>query len=135
MAKDTFGEDVPLLKRVLIPFYIVRIAACCFYGASLIWGMVLVNDMRHRFYHLWTEYGNTSAFQVLATLIGFFVVIAACLILDIVCVIKRWRRTLSHRFFLIANVIQTVVMLVIFVLMLVVGVRRTIDIAVSSVIL
>jgi len=59
---------------------------------------------------------NFSYGGLVAVAAVILVIILACLILDIVCIVKRGRRTLSPKFFLIINVIQTIFWTVEFIL-------------------
>lgn len=52
----------------------------------------------------------------LAFLAVIEIILVLCLLLDITCIIKRARRTLSPRFFFATNLIQTVIFVVLFVL-------------------
>jgi len=66
---------------------------------------------------LWDEYHTHLHYEgVLAVSCVVMAIILFCLILDIVCIIKRARRTLSPRFFLSVNITQSVFYVVNFVL-------------------
>ncbi|KAK1765481.1 hypothetical protein QBC33DRAFT_560846 [Phialemonium atrogriseum] len=104
----------PFLKRVLIPFWVVRILIMVvdlgLYGLSI--GVVAAykDDIDD-------EVGNTgSTSAALAILVVIELLILTCLVLDIVCIVKRARRTLSPRFFLIVNVIQTLFWTIMFIM-------------------
>ena len=104
----------PFLKRVLIPFWVVRILIMVvdlgLYGLAI--GVVAAykDDIDD-------DVGNTgSTSAALAILVVIELLILTCLVLDIVCIVKRARRTLSPRFFLIVNVIQTLFWTIMFIM-------------------
>ncbi|KAK1962043.1 hypothetical protein LY78DRAFT_740567 [Colletotrichum sublineola] len=110
------GDSSPFLKRVLIPFWVIRIAIMVLeivvYAAVIAFASAdkeTLND---------AGLSDATTPTVIAILVVILVIIASCLILDIVCIVKRSRRTLSPRFFLISNTIQTTVWLVLFILTL-----------------
>lgn len=113
----------PFMKRVLIPFWVVRILfmviQIIIYGLAI--GFTIAASSRSG-----NHYNSFSgrAGGALAIAIVVAILIIVCLALDIVCIVKRARRTLSPRFFLIVNVIQTVFWAVMFILSMV-GVRTT----------
>lgn len=116
-SRPVAGES-PFLKRVLIPFWVIRdlimVLEIGLYVLAI--GVIAANkndiDTKLR-----KSYNTTySASTVLAILVVVMLIILLCLILDIVCIIKRARRTLTPRFFLIISVIQTVFWTVMFVL-------------------
>jgi len=112
------GDSSPFLKRVLVPFWVVRIIVMvCAIGvyAFLLWGVSRISE-----YDFGGEFESEYVGRAKSTILAIFsiimILILICLILDIVSIVKRSRRTLSPRYFLISNVIQTVVWLILFIL-------------------
>lgn len=114
------GDSSPFQKRILLPFWIVRIAIMCLY--IVIYGILLVGlsaygdevdaELRKEGIHL-------NMGTVIAICAVIVVIVLFCLALDLVCIIKRGRKTLNPRFFLIVNVIQTTIWTVLFALSMV----------------
>ncbi|KAK3321710.1 hypothetical protein B0H66DRAFT_179701 [Apodospora peruviana] len=110
------GDSSPFMKRVLIPFWVIRIIIMLIeiavYGVLIGAIAVISNDSDLR-----SDYnvrnGVGAAIAIIAVVM---ILVLICLILDIVCIVKRARRTLSPRFFLIVNVIQTTLWLIFFIL-------------------
>ncbi|KAL2130637.1 hypothetical protein VTI74DRAFT_6138 [Chaetomium olivicolor] len=102
------GDSSPFLKRVLIPFWIIRILIMIVQiglYALVIAGLGVFKDDLHR---LAAEYNTSLNYNaVLAISCIIMAIILVCLILDIVCIIKRARRTLSPPFFLGVNIAQS----------------------------
>ncbi|OHE98395.1 hypothetical protein CORC01_06391 [Colletotrichum orchidophilum] len=113
------GDSSPFLKRVLIPFWVIRIAIMILeiilYAASI----AIAASNRGTLNRIGDD--NRTAGWVMGILAVIMVIIAACLILDVICIVKRSRRTLSPKFFLVANVIQTLVWLILFILTIIGG--------------
>jgi len=110
-------ESSPFLKRVLIPFWILRViillAGLGLY--SLLLAALIVYDDDIRKYE--AEYNTSLALATAQAVTGVIIgILAICMILEIACIIKRIRRTLSPAFFLAVNVVQFTVILVGFVL-------------------
>lgn len=124
------GSD--LLKRVLVPFYVVRLAVLAFYFVTLIIALVFIGANDNKYFDLWRKYGHTSAFKLIAIYLALLLVVALCFILDIVCVVKRARRTLSLRFFLIVNIVQTAIWTALFVLTML-GPKNNMNIILNSI--
>lgn len=108
------GDSSPFLKRVLIPFWVIRIAIMVL-EIVLYAGTIAVAASNKETLN---DYGddNRTASWVIGVLSVIMVIILICLILDIVCIVKRSRRTLSPKFFLVSNVIQTLVWVILFIL-------------------
>ncbi|KAK2013630.1 hypothetical protein LZ32DRAFT_604412 [Colletotrichum eremochloae] len=110
------GDSSPFLKRVLIPFWVIRIAIMVLeiviYAAIIAFASANKETLND------AGLSDATTPTFIAILVVILVIIASCLILDIVCIVKRSRRTLSPRFFLISNTIQTTVWLVLFILIL-----------------
>ncbi|EAQ83504.1 hypothetical protein CHGG_09908 [Chaetomium globosum CBS 148.51] len=111
------GDSSPFLKRVLIPFWIVRILIMLVQiglYALVITGLSVFKDDMERLY---AEYHTTLQYDaVLAVSCVIMAIILLCLILDIVCIIMRARRRLTPQFFLTVNIIQSVFYVVNFAL-------------------
>jgi hypothetical protein len=111
------GDSSPFLKRVLIPFWVVRILIMLIYiavFAILVTGLGVYRDEVDR---LTDDYGTTLNYDaVLAVACIIMVITIVCLILDIVCIIMRARRTLTPPFFLGVNIAQSIIFLVEFIL-------------------
>lgn len=118
------GDSSPFLKRVLIPFWIIRILIMLVQiglYALVVAGLGVFKDDVERLYAEYNTKLNYNA--VLATSCIIMAIILLCLILDIVCIVKRARRTLSPPFFLGVNIAQSVFYIVNFILT-VIGARN-----------
>lgn len=99
--KYTVGDGSPFLKRIVTPFYIIRIAVMLLqivlYGITIGYASSNRSELN--------DIGGTTktASWVIAILVVVMTIIIGCLLLDLVCIIKRSRRTLTPRFFLICN--------------------------------
>jgi hypothetical protein len=111
------GDSSPFLKRVLIPFWVVRILIMLVQiglYALVITGLSVFKDDVERLYD---EYHTTLQYDaVLAVSCVIMVIILLCLILDIVCIIMRARRRLTPPFFLGVNITQSIFYVVNFAL-------------------
>ncbi|KAK3938833.1 hypothetical protein QBC46DRAFT_291617 [Diplogelasinospora grovesii] len=113
------GDSSPFLKRVLIPFWVIRILTMLLNIAIYALAIAVIGAYRGDVEdNLQRTYSSNlkSVGAVLAVLCIIMVIILACLILDIVCIVKRSRRTLGPKFFLVVNVIQTTIWTVLFIL-------------------
>ncbi|KAM7182967.1 hypothetical protein V8F33_013896 [Rhypophila sp. PSN 637] len=114
------GDSSPFLKRVLIPFWVVRIIVMVVLIGIFAVGIAGVASFTGFDGRFENETGM-SLKQAKSTVIAIFAVIMVliliCLILDIVCIVKRSRRTLSPRFFLVVNILQTLLWLIFFILL------------------
>lgn len=130
------GDSSPFLKRVLIPFWVIRILIMviqiALYGLVVAGLGVFKDDVKRLSYEYNT---NLNYDAVLATSCIIMVIILICLILDIVCIIMRARRTLSPRFFLGVNITQSVFYVVNFVLTMIGARNGVLSIAIGVVIL
>lgn len=119
----------PFMKRVLIPFWVVRILFMVIdiiaYGLAI---GVIASYMDFDDDAYYSAVGSVQALLAIAVVVVLLIIV--CLALDIVCIVKRARRTLSPRFFLIVNVIQTVFWAIMFILTMV-GTRSGVTIAVG----
>lgn len=113
-SQHVVGESSPFLKRVLIPFWVIRIIIMIIYAAIYVAALAAIGAFSDRVNDALEDegYSRSSFGAVIAVMVVVLVIILVCLILDILCIIKRSRRTLSPRFFLITNVIQTAVWVV-----------------------
>lgn len=113
-------ESSPFLKRVLIPFWVLRmlvlVIGIAIYGIGFGALIAYTDDFEdyERRYNTKLPLGPAKA------LLGVIVVLLLInLVLEIICIVKRGRRTLSPKFFLIINVVQTTFVLVLFILAMV----------------
>lgn len=109
MASQHVVGDSPFLKRVLIPFWVIRIIIMLIYAAVYVAALAAYGAFSDEINDALEDEGlqRSSMGAVIAVMAVVLAIVLVCLILDIVCIIKRSRRTLSPRFFLITNVIQT----------------------------
>ncbi|KAK3901296.1 hypothetical protein C8A05DRAFT_16506 [Staphylotrichum tortipilum] len=130
------GDSSPFLKRVLIPFWIIRIIIMIVLiglYAFLVAGLGVFKDDVQR---LAAQYNtNLNYNAVLATSCIIMAIVFLCLILDIVCIVKRARRTLSPPFFLGVNITQSVFYTANFVLTMIGAHNGALSIAINVVIL
>ncbi|KAK8176161.1 hypothetical protein IWX90DRAFT_498817 [Phyllosticta citrichinensis] len=107
-------EASPWLRRVLIPFWIIRVVFMLLIAASFGIGIAVIakdkNDADDDD-DTDTNYNNDRTTKISAKTIAvvaiFFVLVLVCLILDIVSIVKFARRNLRPKTFLIFNTIQT----------------------------
>jgi hypothetical protein len=125
MSKHQVIGDSPFLKRVLVPFWVVRILFMVLDIA--LYGLVIgaIAAYKSELDDELDDGGYDGSGKTTTTLIAIIAVvmilIIACLALDIVCIVKRARRTLSPKLFLIINVLQTTLWTVLFILSFVGG--------------
>ncbi|KAK0648670.1 hypothetical protein B0T16DRAFT_297762, partial [Cercophora newfieldiana] len=128
-------ESSPFLKRILIPFWILRIiilvVGIAIYALTLTALIVFTDDILTFEKDYDTQLTLTTAQAVTGVIMGLQFI---CLILELVCIVKRARRTLSPKFFLVANVLQSLVIVVMFALSMV-GARTAGSIGISVAIL
>ncbi|KAM7192398.1 hypothetical protein V8F20_008858 [Naviculisporaceae sp. PSN 640] len=126
------GDSSPFLKRVLIPFWVIRIIIML--AELAIYGLFIgaVGAYSRELDEVGVD--RKARGTVIGIIAVIMVLILICLILDIVCIVKRSRRTLSPRFFLIVNVLQTTLWLVFFILSAV-GAQSGLSIGIGVVIL
>lgn len=128
-------ESSPFQKRILVPFWVFRIiilvAGIGIYGLGL--GVLIAYNSDLRDYE--REYNTNLAIGVAqAVLAVVLILLLICFVLEIVTVIKRSRRTLSPKLFLIVNVLQSAFVVVMFILSMI-GARTPGSVALSVVIL
>ncbi|KAF3351887.1 hypothetical protein VDGD_03367 [Verticillium dahliae] len=117
MGQHNVGDTSPFLKRILIPFWCVRIFVMAINVVVYILAISVVVRYKDDISHFETEFGtNLSPNAIIAIWVVIMIILALCLSLDLVAIIKRARRNLSPKFFLIINVIQTFVWTVLFAL-------------------
>ncbi|KAK4096242.1 hypothetical protein N658DRAFT_386449, partial [Parathielavia hyrcaniae] len=130
------GDSSPFLKRVLIPFWVLRIIIMLIQiglYALVIAGLGIYKDDLQRLsdeYHTSLNYPGVMA--ITCVIMG---IILVCLILDIVCIVKRARRTLSPPFFLGVNIAQSLFYTVNFILTMIGAHNGVISIVIAVVIL
>ncbi|KAK5656669.1 hypothetical protein OQA88_4649 [Cercophora sp. LCS_1] len=128
-------ESSPFLKRVLIPFWVLRIIILVcgigLYGFGLAAIIAFTSDLQDYERQYNTSLGITAAQAVLGAVLALLFI---CFILEIVCVVKRGRRTLSPGFFLGINVLQSTFVVVMFVLSMI-GARTPGSVGIAAAIL
>ncbi|KAK3391406.1 hypothetical protein B0T20DRAFT_78471 [Sordaria brevicollis] len=124
------GDSSPFLKRVLIPFWAVRIVIMVLElgGCGLLMAAIGLkkNDLDN-------DFGGKAVNTLIAIVAVDMALVFLCLVLDFVCIIKRSRRTLSPKFFFISNLIQTTIWVVFFILAMI-GASSTVTIVLGIVI-
>jgi hypothetical protein len=128
-------ESSPFLKRVLIPFWILRVLilliGVALYALTLAALIVFTDDILK----FETDYNTSLTLATAQAITGVILGIQfICLILELVCIVKRCRRTLSPAFFLGTNIVQSLVVVVMFALSMV-GARTAGSIGISVAIL
>lgn len=113
-SQHIVGDSSPFLKRVLIPFWVIRIIVMLIYAAAYVAALAAIGAFSDEINDALEDegYERQSFGAVIGVMVVVLVIVVVCLILDIICIIKRSRRTLTPRFFLITNVIQTAVWVV-----------------------
>lgn len=114
MASQHVVGDSPFLKRVLVPFWVIRIIIMLIYAAVYVAALAALGAFTDEINDRLEDEGleRSSFGAVIAVMVVVLVIVLLCLVLDILCIIKRSRRSLTPRFFLITNVIQTAVWVV-----------------------
>jgi len=111
------GDSSPFLKRVLIPFWVVRILIMLVQIALYVLVITGLSVFKDDIERLYDEYHTTLQYDaVLAVSCVIMAIVLLCLILDIVCIIMRAKRRLTPKFFLSVNIIQSVFYVVNFAL-------------------
>ena len=113
-------ESSPFIKRVLIPFWVLRlivlVAGIGSYGFLLAIIAAYTDDLED--YE--REYNTSLALGTVKAVLGVVLaLLLICFALEITCIIKRGRRTLSPKFFLGVNIVQTVFAVVVFIMSMV----------------
>jgi hypothetical protein len=122
----------PFSKRIVVPIWVLQIlvllAGIGIYALQLIAIIAYKDDITDA---LRENYGTSLTYStVFAIVVIILAIFGLCLIIDLICIIKRARRTLSPRFFLISNIIQCVIWTVLFALSMV-GARTGLSIGIS----
>ncbi|POS73589.1 hypothetical protein DHEL01_v208026 [Diaporthe helianthi] len=114
MASQHVFGDSPFLKRVLVPFWVVRIIIMLIFAAVYIAALAAIGAFSSEINDALENdgYERSSMGAVIGVMVVVLIIVLVCLMLDIFCIIKRSRRTLSPRLFLIINVVQTTVWIV-----------------------
>ncbi|KAH8843214.1 hypothetical protein MCOR27_001941 [Pyricularia oryzae] len=142
MPHHNIGEHSPFLKRVLVPFWVIRIIIMGINIASMgiaIAALAYVNSNRDRYSNeleeLKSNYNVQQALSVaIVILVVQMVLVLICLAGDIACIIKRSRRTLTPKFFLGVNIFQSLFWVVSFILSML-GARTVVSIVINIVVL
>lgn len=137
MASQHVVGDSPFLKRVLIPFWVIRIIIMLIYAAVYIAALAAFGAFSDEINDALEDegYQRSSMGAIIGVMVVVLVIVLVCLILDVVSIIKRSKRTLSPRFFLITNVIQTTVWVVLMGLSLAGSVASAANIIIPIIIL
>lgn len=130
------GDSSPFLKRVLIPFWVIRILIMliqiALYGIVIAGLSIFKDDMRR----LANEYNTALSYNaVFAVSCIIIAIVLLCLILDIVCIVKRARRTLSPPLFFGINLAQSLFYTVNFILAMIGARNGAVSIIISIVML
>ncbi|KAK8219138.1 hypothetical protein IWZ01DRAFT_538664 [Phyllosticta capitalensis] len=128
-------DTSPWLKRVLIPFWVIRIILMVLIAISFGVGLAVIavnakNDDDNDDDNsdgTQTNYDDTSTVRIrggqIATIVVFFVLVLVCLTLDIIAVVKHARHNLRPKTFLIFNAVQTLFWAAVLVIDIVSAVR------------
>jgi hypothetical protein len=134
-------QSSPFLKRVLVPFWILRVLilliGIALYALTLAALIVFSDDILNHddIRKFEREYDTRLALSTAKALVGVIMGIQLiCLILELACIVKRCRRTLSPGFFLGTNIVQSTFVIVNFALSMV-GARTAGSIGISVAIL
>lgn len=119
-------DTSPFRKLVLVPLWVIRdlVMAINIALLALIIFAFAYADRKNKQDELgdaWKELrkDGVTAGTIIAIASVNMAIIMLCLILDLVCLVKRIRHTLSPKFFLVSNSIQTVIWTVLFALSMV----------------
>ena len=136
MANHQVG-DSPFMKRVLIPFWVVRILVMILEIGLYALVLATVAAYKDDLDDALSDGGYDGSGKTITTIIAIeaviMILIIVCLVLDIVCIVKRARRTLSPKFFLIVNVIQTLFWTIMFILSII-GARQALALVLSIIV-
>ncbi|RGP72499.1 cys met metabolism pyridoxal phosphate-dependent enzyme [Fusarium sporotrichioides] len=121
MPAYVVGESSPFLKRVLVPLWCIRILVMLANIVSLALMLVVIipemESQQQAVDEQLIAQGLAVDYQALMiNTIIVLILIFPCIVFDIICIIKRSRRSLSPIFFLVANVIQFTIWTVLFAL-------------------
>lgn len=112
-------ESSPFLKRVLIPFWVLRMLVMVI-GLGIFgfqFGVIIAYTDEIEDYG--RQYNTELPIGRVKALLGVIVVMLFInLVLEITCIVKRSRRTLSPKFFLIVNVVQTTFVVIAFIMVM-----------------
>ena len=109
-------ESSPFLKRVLIPFWVLRVLVLLI--GLLTWGftfgalVALSADSDLKEAHR-TSLALRTVMAISGVIVGILLI---CLIIEIAMIVKRGRRTLSPAWFLGSNIFQFTIILIMFIL-------------------
>ncbi len=103
--------DSPFLKRILVPFWAVRmlvmVAQIALYGVTIGTFKAARGTWHEIFFYGY--YGDLDLNQLIGVVVALIIAIIACLALDLTCIIKRTDRSLTPGFFLTASIVQTAI--------------------------
>ncbi len=119
------------MKRVLVPFWVFRIVIMVIEIAVYALTIGAIATLHY--------VGDDDLFKEaykasIAILAVVEAIILICLILDIVCIIKRSRRTLTPTFFFATNLIQTIIFVILVVLSMLAA-RTPVSIVLDTIVL
>lgn len=122
----TRQDTSPFRKLVLVPLWLIRDLVMTINIALLALIIFAFAYAERKGKHDemgngWKELRKTgvTAGTVIAVAAVNMAIIMLCLILDLVCLVKRIRHTLTPKFFLVSNSVQTIIWTVLFALSLV----------------
>ncbi len=122
----------PFLKRVLIPFWTVRIVLMVveigLYGVTL--GDIRTSRGSSDRLHYYMDYSNLTLRQLSDIITFLMIAIVLCLLLDLISIVQRAARTLTPLVFLVVSVLQTVLWTVSFILSMITD-RQALSIGLS----
>lgn len=128
-------QSSPFLKRILIPFWILRVLilviGIAIYALVLAALIVFTDDILKFEDEYGTKLALTTAQAITGVIMGIYLI---CLLLELVCIVKRCRRTLSPKFFLVTNIMQSLFIIIMFALSMV-GARTPGSIGISVAVL
>ncbi|AEO68258.1 ea2ae02f-bf5f-48ea-b119-0fd7763feec0 [Thermothielavioides terrestris] len=135
-APYVVGEASPFLKRVLIPFWIVRILLMILLIGLYLFVIVGLHAFKDDIHKLEVQYNTHLDYKAVYIVSSVIIALVSFSLLgDVVCIVKRARRTLSPPFFLWVNVIQST-FFVAYIILSFVGPRNgAISIAIGVVVL
>lgn len=112
-----YGESSPFKKRFLLPFLVIRIGTMLGNFIVHAFALAFISQYRDEVERLTDDFQSLlDAEGIIAIVAVSFALITITLITDIVIVVQRCRRTLTPKFFLMANSVQTATWVVLLIL-------------------
>ncbi|ROT35244.1 hypothetical protein SODALDRAFT_320625 [Sodiomyces alkalinus F11] len=114
-----YGVSSPFKKRYLLPFWVIRVATML--GNFIVYAFALgfIGQNRSEIDRVSDEFNTLLDVDgIIAVIAVSFVLITLTLGIDVVTIVQRCRRTLTPKFFVIANSAQTAAWVVLLVLSL-----------------